>query len=148
VEVDREVDVARMKALGDGILASLADVRAAVEDWKPMRSRMAAIVAELEQVPKGLDPAETAENREFLAWVEQNHFTFLGYRDYELVAVNGEDQLRIVPRSGLGVLREPVHGGYSQGFTKLPAELRSLAREARLLVLTKANTRAKVHRPG
>jgi len=148
VEVDREVDAERMKALGDGILAALADVRAAVEDWKPMRAHMAQIVAELAKPPKGLDPAEVAENREFLAWVEQNHFTFLGYRDYELATVNGEDQLKIVPRSGLGVLREPVLGGVSQGFNKLPPELRATAREPRLLVLTKANTRATVHRPG
>jgi glutamate dehydrogenase len=148
VEVDREVDATHLKALGDGILAVLADVRAAVEDWKRMRARMSEIVAELATPPATLDPDETAEVRAFLAWTEQNHFTFLGYRDYELVTEKGEDQLRIVPRSGLGVLREPVLGGYSQGFAKLPPDLRTLAREPRLLVLTKANTRATVHRPG
>ncbi|HET9581125.1 MAG TPA: NAD-glutamate dehydrogenase [Usitatibacter sp.] len=148
VEVDREVDPAHLDALGGGILAALADVRAAVHDWKPMRERMAGIVAELERAPHGIDPAETAEIRAFLAWVAENHFTFLGYRDYELVTEKGEDQLRIVPHSGLGVLREPAQGGYSQGFIRLPPELRALAREPRLLVLTKANTRATVHRPG
>ncbi|HET9651572.1 MAG TPA: hypothetical protein VFP36_05250, partial [Usitatibacter sp.] len=129
VEVDREVDPVHLKALADGILAALADVRAAVDDWKAMRSRMAGIVAELERTPQGLDPAQTAEIRAFLAWVSENHFTFLGYRDYELVTGDGEDRLRIVPGSGLGVLRGPVPGGYSQGFGKLPPELRALARE-------------------
>ena len=148
VEVDRDVDMARLKALGDGLLAVLADVRAAVQDWRAMRDRMDTIVKELAAPPAVLDAANTAEIRAFLAWVAENHFTFIGYRDYDLVATNGEDQLRIVPRSGLGVLREPMHGGISQGFTKLPPELRALAREPRLLVLTKANTRATVHRPG
>jgi glutamate dehydrogenase len=148
VEVDREIDPARMKALGSGILAVLADVRSAVEDWPAMRSRMQDVVKELESPPSFMQSEETTETRAFLAWTADQHFTFLGYRDYELDVVNGEDQLRIVPRSGLGVLREPKLGGVSHSFAELPAQLRALAREPRLLVLTKANARATVHRPG
>ena len=46
------------------------------------------------------------------------------------------------------MLREPQLGGISQSFRELPPELRAMAREPRLLVLTKANARATVHRPG
>ena len=148
VEVDRESDPARLKALGDGLLAVLADVRAAVEDWKPMREAMQAIVDELARPPEGLDAADVEETRAFLAWALADNFTFIGFREYELDADDGEDQLRIVPRSGLGVLREPRLGGISQSFRELPAAIRALAREPRLLVLTKANSRATVHRPG
>src|SRR6185369_9863891 len=77
-----------------------------------------------------------------------HHFTFLGYRDYELEAPGGEDQLKIVPRSGMGVLREPKLGGVSQSFAELPPQIRALAREPKPLILTKANARATVHRPG
>jgi glutamate dehydrogenase len=148
VEIDRETDAAKLRALGVGVLAVLADVRAAFEDWTAMRARMEAIVKELESPPPFLDAAETAEIRAFLAWAADHHFTFMGYRDYELTTSDGEDQLRIVPRSGLGVLREPVLGGVSASFNELPRELKALAREPRLLVLTKANARATVHRPG
>jgi glutamate dehydrogenase len=123
-------------------------VRAAYEDWQPMRARMEDIVKELGTPPAFLDNEETAEIRAFLAWAADHHFTFLGYRDYELATSNGEDQLKIVPRTGLGVLREPKLGGVSPSFAELPTELRALAREPRLLVLTKANARATVHRPG
>ncbi|HEY2628608.1 MAG TPA: hypothetical protein VGI57_05740, partial [Usitatibacter sp.] len=148
VEVDRETDPARLKALGQGILAVLGDVRTSYEDWSAMRSRMEAIVKELENPPAFLKGEETDEIRAFLAWAADHHFTFLGYRDYDLEAVNGEDQLRIVARSGLGVLREPMLGGLSASFQELPSPLRALAREPKLLVLTKANARATVHRPG
>jgi glutamate dehydrogenase len=148
VEVDREIDSAKLKELGSGIEHVLADVRAAFEDWQPMRTRMEEIVAELATPPAFLDAEETAETRAFLAWAADHHFTFLGYRDYELASVNGEDQLKIVPRTGLGVLREPKLGGVSHSFAELPPQLRALAREPRLLVLTKANARATVHRPG
>ena len=55
VEVDRETEPARLKALGDGLLSVLADVRAAVEDWPAMRARMEEIAKELARVPKGVD---------------------------------------------------------------------------------------------
>jgi glutamate dehydrogenase len=123
-------------------------VRAAVEDWPAMRERMQDAAKDLARVPKGVDKAEAAEVREFLAWVLDNHFTFLGYRDYQLSSVGGEDLLRIVAGTGLGVLREPRLGGVSASFSELPPRLRALAREPRPLVLTKANARATVHRPG
>src|SRR5260221_5867697 len=148
VEVDREIDAGRLKALGSGIAAVLGDVRAAVEDWKAMNERMAAVIAELANPPAFLKGEETDEIRAFLEWASHNHFTFLGYREYQLDSVNGEDQLRIVPRSGLGVLREPSLGGVSHSLSELPAHIRSLAREPKLLMLTKANSRATVHRPG
>ncbi|MBC8023747.1 MAG: NAD-glutamate dehydrogenase, partial [Burkholderiales bacterium] len=148
VEVDRETDPARLRELGAGVLAVLGDVRASFQDWNEMRARMEALVKELESPPAFLKSGETEEVHAFLAWAADHHFTFLGYRDYELTAVDGEDQLRIVPRSGLGVLREPMLGGISHSFSELPRELRALAREPRLLVLTKANARSTVHRPG
>jgi glutamate dehydrogenase len=148
VEIDREIDPARLKAIGSGILGVLGDVRAAVDDWPKMRANMAAIVKELETPPVGMDAGEAAEVRDFLVWAADQHFTFLGYREYELNASGPEDQLRIVPMSGLGVLREPRMGGVSQSFADLPPHLRALAREPKLLVLTKANTRSTVHRPG
>ena len=148
VEIDREIDPARSKALADGILKVLGDVRAAWQDWNAMRARMEALVQELEATPPGVDAAEAAEVRAFLAWAADHHFTFIGYREYELTTAQGEDQLGIVPGSGLGVLRKGPDSGFSASFAELPRELRAVAREPRPLLLTKANARATVHRPG
>jgi len=148
VEVDRQTDPARLKALADGILAVLGDVRAAVQDWGGMCDRLKEIVNTLETPPSVLSKEDAEEGVAFLNWVHDNHFTFLGSRDYELAKQGGEDVLKIVPGSGLGILREPRLGGISASFTELPAELRGTVREPKLLVLTKANSRATVHRPG
>src|SRR5580765_2198162 len=78
VEIDRETDAAKLRALGAGVIAVLADVRAAFEDWTAMRARMEAIVKELESPPPFLDAPETAEIRAFLAWAADHHFTFMG----------------------------------------------------------------------
>jgi glutamate dehydrogenase len=140
LEVDRRTDPAKLAELEAGIARVLADVRAAVEDWKPMQARMAEIV-------KRLSADSYDEERAFLAWLLADHFTFLGCRGYDLATVNGEDVLRIVPGSGLGILRERG-ATVSASFATLPPEARKRARVKELLVLTKANARSTVHRPG
>src|SRR5467141_4023698 len=140
IEVDRQTDAAKLVELEAGIARVLADVRAAVEDWKPMQARMAEIV-------ERLSADSYDEERAFLAWLLEDHFTFLGCRGYDLAAVNGEDVLRIVPGSGLGILRERGET-VSASFATLPPEARKRARVKELLVLTKANARSTVHRPG
>jgi glutamate dehydrogenase len=83
-----------------------------------------------------------------LTWLGTGHFTFLGSRDYDLINENGEDVLRVVPGSGLGILRETKETSVSMSFATTTPEVRRLAREPQLLIVTKANSRATVHRPG
>jgi glutamate dehydrogenase len=148
VETERITDPARIKALGDGLVSVLNDVRAAVEDWKKMLARVTETVSSMGAAAKAVPLEEIDEARAFLNWAADGHFTFLGYRDYELTQANGNDILKIVANSGLGILREPKLGGVSASFNELPPALRALARKPDLLVLTKANSRATVHRAG
>jgi glutamate dehydrogenase len=149
IEVDRLVDQQQRAALVSGIERVLADVRAAVEDWKPMVARLQEAIAELDQAPASLPPAQVAESRAFLQWLAKDHLTLLGYRRHDLVNESGEDTLRLVPGSGLGVLRETEQEKTSVSFSALPAQARALAHAATpIIVVTKANTRSTVHRPG
>jgi glutamate dehydrogenase len=147
VEVDRQTDPAKLAELEAGVAKVLADVRAAVEDWRAMLARMLEISSRLETARSAVPQAELEEGRAFLGWLLDHHFTFLGCRDYELASVGGEDVLRIVPGSGLGILRERGET-LSASFATLPPEARKRARVKELLVLTKANSRSTVHRPG
>ncbi len=148
LEVDRQTDPARLAALEAGITKVLADVRAAVEDWRPMQLRMLENIRRLESAPPGVPQAELEEARAFLAWLLDHHFTLLGCRDYELASAGGEDALRIVPDSGLGILRARASETLSASFAALPAEARKRAHVKELLLLTKASSRSTVHRPG
>ncbi len=148
LEVDRQTDEGRLAEIGAGLERVLADVRATVEDWKPMREQLGALIAEFAAPRASLDALEAGEAHAFLAWLLDNHMTLLGYRDYDLVSENGEDVLRIVSGSGLGILRERKGTTVSTSFATLPAEVRARARRPEILVLAKANTRATVHRPG
>jgi glutamate dehydrogenase len=64
-----------------------------------------------------------------------------------MLTEDGEDVLRAVAGSGLGILRAGGEQPISVSFSQLPPEVRRLAREKSPLILTKANSRATVHRP-
>ncbi len=146
VEIDRVSDEATLQRLV-GILESvLGDVREAVEDWSKMREAAMRVADELAQTPPPLADAEVAEAWELLRWLVDDHFTFLGFREYALEGEVGGEALVAQPGTGLGILR--FDSTSSDSFQILPAEVRALAREPHLLVLTKANSRSTVHRPG
>ncbi|WP_162589606.1 NAD-glutamate dehydrogenase [Variovorax sp. RA8] len=148
VEVDRVPEPARMEALAADLERVLDDVRQAVADWKLMRERVLAIVQGLDDRPPPIPPEELAEGQAFLRWLADNHFTFLGCRSHELVKVDGEDALRIVPDSSLGILRDAEAPSANAAFAALPPEIRANARRPELLVVTKSTSRSTVHRPG
>ncbi|MFF4700826.1 NAD-glutamate dehydrogenase [Streptomyces chattanoogensis] len=161
VETDRETDRDDLKQITADLLRVLSDVREAVEDWDKMRASALRIAEELpaEPLADDLPEGEVDEARELLRWLSDDHFTFIGYREYELASAPGEDGteedvLTAVPGTGLGILRsDPEHResdiGHpvSPSFNRLPADARAKAREHKLLILTKANSRATVHRP-
>jgi glutamate dehydrogenase len=147
IEVDRQGDRALLEELAADLRAVFDDVRAAVEDWRPMLDELRSVVKALEENPPPIDSEELAEASAFLAWLGDNHFTFLGYRSYDLVREDGEDALIPVAGSGLGILREESDDTISQSFAKAPPEVRRLARQPNPLNLTKANSVSTVHRP-
>jgi glutamate dehydrogenase len=133
----------------DAIVADLQrvlrDVRESVEDWGRMRQAVDEVVSELRAGPPSTLPQDEVDRGvEFLEWLADDHFTFLGYREYHLEHDGADEFLRGVPGSGLGILRDDPD---LAGVGKLPKKGAEMAREHTLLVLAKANSRATVHRP-
>ncbi|HEY2770740.1 MAG TPA: hypothetical protein VGI87_09240, partial [Solirubrobacteraceae bacterium] len=143
VEISRQADRGRIDRLRGQIEQVLEHVCEAVDDWQPMRRRALKLIDELDADPPPVDEVETREIKAFLRWLTNDHFTFLGYREYELVRGEDETGLRAIPDSGLGILR----GSPERPYTRLSAKAVALADEPHALLLTKANSRAPVHRP-
>ncbi|WAL72016.1 NAD-glutamate dehydrogenase [Kitasatospora sp. YST-16] len=153
IEIDRETDRDDLRTLEAGLRRVLGDVREVVEDWSKMRDSALRLADELaEEPPAHLPEQEVGEAWELMRWLADDHFTFLGYREYDLVEHEGEEVLKAVAGTGLGVLRaDPLshdtdHHPVSEAFGRLSAPVRAKAHEKKLLVLTKANSRATVHR--
>ncbi|HUD39705.1 MAG TPA: NAD-glutamate dehydrogenase [Streptosporangiaceae bacterium] len=145
----------KAEAIAAALERGLADVRMAVEDYPKMRA-MAERLADQMAAAAGKAAASAADGddtpdslgeiEQLLRWLVDAHFTFLGYREYDLVADSAGLALRGVPGTGLGILRHDKTNTTS--LEVLPPQARGLATDpAHRLIMTKANTRATVHRP-
>ncbi|CAN5523370.1 NAD-glutamate dehydrogenase [soil metagenome] len=146
VEVDRQTDHDFINELRNDIERVLGDVRAAVDDWRDMLERVRRVNLELDESPPPVDPDDVAEAKDFLQWIYDGNFTLLGYREYELLEHEGKEALKVTPGSGLGILRQDDPDA-PPSIVELPPEAQKRARQRKLFVLTKANSRATVHRP-
>ncbi|MEV6863335.1 NAD-glutamate dehydrogenase [Streptosporangium subroseum] len=145
-EIDRQNDPAVLKQLEADLQRVLEDVRNAVEDFVKMRALALQTAEDVSVNPPPLDPAGVEDSLELMRWLADGHFTFLGYREYRLEEGEEGDRLHPMFGTGLGILRHDKVG--SDSFAALPPELRAKAREKQqMLIITKANTRATVHRP-
>ncbi len=143
IQVDRMSDGHDRRALAQKLERVLADVRLAVEDWPAMCDRARAVADVLEaSPPAGIGSNEIQHATSLLRWLAEGQFTFLGYRQYRL---HDDDVLEGVLGTGLGVLRDDDRPAVRPA--PLPPLVADRARECTLLVVTKANTIATVHRP-
>ncbi len=144
-EVDRCGDAAKLDALRGDIVRVLGDVRASVEDWPKIVEIAKATSKDLKARETGADEVEA---RAFIDWMVADHFTFLGQRDYALIEHDGGYALRGVEGSGLGILREALRAPGASDVTPLPPAVADVLTGTSPIFLTKANSRATVHRPG
>ena len=147
-EIDRVTEGAELSELEAQIRVALDDVRAAVTDWAAMRDKALSIAAELPQRQLPLDAASVSEASEFLRWITQDNFTFLGYREYEVAGADGEQVLRSVESSGLGILRSNERPMAPRSLRSLVASELPQSGATDAVILTKTNARSHVHRAG
>jgi len=141
VQCDRVALASDRQVLADELLRVLQDVRAAVSDWSAMLARLQTVCDECEQLPQPL-PGQL-EGVALLRWLKDQHFTFLGVRDYTLRRSADAVELEAVDSSGLGLLRGTAQTPTSQ----LPQDALEFLDSDQLVLVTKAMTRSTVHRP-
>ncbi len=146
LEVDRLHDRAHLEALRQKLLDALDDVRCATADWLKMRTRAREIAGQLQAKTPATGRGEALETRALLEWMEDNHFTFLGYREYKLTRGKDRDTLRPIAATGLGLLRAGRRRSKPSRPTVLKGEIREFARSKALLIINKANSLSTIHR--
>ena len=78
------LDGNRQNALRARIETVLSQVHDAVHDWKDMLIRLDHAISVYRHSQDVLDPKATQEAAEFLEWLRDDNFTFLGMREYRL----------------------------------------------------------------
>ncbi len=142
IEITSEADPADLARLTQTLSGVLADVGAAVTDWQPMRQVLRELAAELSAQPPPVPTTELSEAQDFLKWLDDDNYTFLGYREYFF------DGAAKPAHGPLGILREEAHSvfGGLRDLSALPSDVQDFVRRRELLVITKSNRRGTVHR--
>ncbi|GIJ29743.1 NAD-glutamate dehydrogenase [Micromonospora qiuiae] len=151
IEIEPVRDAEERDKLHRELQRVLTDVREAVEDWPKMRQRALALADELAATRTSdsrppVPEKDITDSVELLRWLAHDHFTFLGYREYRLVSDSGQGgpALEAVLGTGLGILRQDAPE--ARTLSSMTPEAHEKVTEKRLLVITKANSRATVNR--
>ncbi|MGB8841453.1 MAG: NAD-glutamate dehydrogenase [Aliidongia sp.] len=144
IELAGPVGAERRAAIARELEIVLADVRAAVVDWGSMRKRVDQIAGELGGPSVPVSAAEASEVSEFLHWLIEDNFTFLGYREYQF----GGAGLTVIPDVGRGLLRDDNYLVFDgiRNFTTLSPDVQAFLRSPQLVMISKSNRKSTVHR--
>src|SRR6478735_69729 len=106
VLIDRLADATRAEEIEERLAAALDDVRAIVADAPALMLSLSTAARELRWTPSPRPADEVAEGADLLDWLAAGSLTLLGYRRDALGNGQFADELRAVPGSGLGILRD------------------------------------------
>jgi len=147
VEIDQETEPAELESIRASLEAILRQVRLAVQDFTAMRGRLRDDTADLDTAKLPMPAEEVAESKEFLRWLDDGNFIFLGHRRYAFNTREGGDYLAPMPDTGLGILRDIRSESLGRGQAPLSPEFSAYARKKDLIIITKANSRSVIHKP-
>ncbi|WP_162918521.1 NAD-glutamate dehydrogenase [Taklimakanibacter deserti] len=136
------------KTLEDDLKGVFDDVRVAVLDWRAMQQRLREAIAAYQKNPPPIPIEELTESIAFLQWLLDNHFTFLGMREYKFVGGAKKGALEPIADSGLGILRKAEIEVLRRGneLVAISPQIREFLMQPAALVITKSDVRATVHR--
>jgi glutamate dehydrogenase len=147
LEIDKQTDPEVLRSITENLQRILNDVRLAVHDWGAMKERVATIIQDMVKQKLPLDPEDIEESITFLRWLNDDHFTFLGSRIYDLEEIEGKKALKLRSGTGLGVLKDEARSKIIRYFDELPQRARKQALSKQVLIISKTNTISTVHRP-
>ncbi len=146
VEIDRLNNEEQMQSMKEELECVLSDVDHVVNDWQGMQDKMLEVKGLINQNATHLEQETKDEAIEFLDWVSSHNFTFMGYHYFSLEAIEGDYQLTPASEGGLGIFANTERTRPIR-LSSLPESARLEARKPELLLLTKGNTKSKIHRP-
>lgn len=145
-ELDRRLDSAAKARLTEDIRSTLGDLAVVVSDFEPMRTMISTMIEAAKSSDSYFHYEEISESVDFLKWLLDDNFVFLGYREYDIVTERDEPAVKARKGSGLGILHREGVEPAAVMLSDLPSYVRARYMDSDLVVITKTNRKATVHR--
>ncbi|WP_413284454.1 NAD-glutamate dehydrogenase [Vibrio sp. MA40-2] len=148
IEVDRLNDPDEMKALKQELIAVLTDTGLVVSQWQLMSDKLQQVIQQSEQNANNipLEKERLQESLQFMKWLAKHNFTFMGYKEYDLVENKEGLQLEPTAEKGLGLfaIKKRIR---TVKLTQFAESAQAEATKPYLLILTKGHAPSRIHRP-
>lgn len=146
IEIDRISEQEQLDALKTELESVVSDISLTVNDWQPMLKRLETVIDEFGQSNVPGEKSNKEEALKFLKWIANNNFTLMGYRSYDVKTLKGDLALTANVKSSLGLMKNSK-GTDKRLLSGLSESAREIALGENALILTKTNSRSRVHRP-
>ncbi|RTE67387.1 NAD-glutamate dehydrogenase [Amphritea opalescens] len=138
LEIERHSSPETLNELRDGLLKVLADVKAVVDDFEPIKEKAQELKEELRL--RDANSAEVKETRKLLDWLLDENFIFQGYEEAVIRQEGGKVFVDTVDGSQLGTQR---HAQQSKELSQLEQQF---VLADKLVMFSKDVVRSTVHR--
>ncbi|WP_191488297.1 NAD-glutamate dehydrogenase [Pseudomonas sp. FEN] len=145
LEIDRSANAAELSVLSKELEQVLTEVRVAVADFEPMKTKVQELLVSIDASQFAIDPEEKAEIKTFLQWLVDNHFTFLGYEEFVVRDEQDGGHIEYDANSFLG-LTKLLRAGLTPDDTRIEDYAVNYLREPTPLSFAKAAHPSRVHR--
>jgi glutamate dehydrogenase len=140
-------DPGELRRIQAEIAHSLRDARDVVADHGRMLAALRRHVESIERTASA-QGGRSRDRAAFLRWLEQDHFLFLGYRRYRVLARAERWWVEVEPESGVGLMRDASGSRFAGAGVQAPELLEARLRDERVLFFDKSRSESTVHRHG
>ena len=147
IEVDRHTDAEMLDDLSQALVQILHEVNHCVEDFKAFTDKALELSVELNQLPCEKPKKEVKEAQEFLTWLGNEHFTFLGCDEFTIEKKDGKTYIVRDESHDLGIFRFHKAGASQRKLEELPAEIQDFVLNSEIINFFKSGDRSRIHRP-
>ncbi len=147
IEFDRqsEEDIAEIH---DAIANTLKIARQVVNDFPAITGKMDNVIQTLGHAKSHDMVEDTLENVAFLEWLLNDHFVFLGYRQYDLIHKKDKPFIKAKDGSSLGILKGAKESSVTEEtpLENISPNLQRYMSSSKALTIAKSITKANIHR--
>lgn len=146
-ELSRVMLPQQAKALKEQLSVTAEDVALSTQDWQPMLAKAQESKAALGTFPDHMLAYPVSEYQEFMQYMHDDSFTFLGYRYYSVTSGANGASAKMDKASGLGLLRKERKKEFiSSDYDILGGDLTRLLRDSDVMIIGKMRKKSTVHR--
>jgi glutamate dehydrogenase len=147
IEVDRHTDNEMLQDLSKTLVNILTEVAYCVDDFSALTDKVSQVSEELANLACDKPKKEVKEAQDFLAWLSNEHFTFLGCDEFTIEKKDGKTYIARDENHDLGVFRFHKAATNRRTLEELPEEIQDFVLSSEIINFFKSGSRSRVHRP-